>query len=130
MWPCYEPEVLSSGCIDRWISERVDEWTDETETCSGDISDDVKAVLVDGPCQWDGNAISAALWLEHGEHQALQVRPGFAAQLHKSPVLLVVGPVATGHLADDHVFRRRTEPGTAVLPQWCGRSNLRVQLML
>lgn len=102
----------------------------ETETCSRDISDDVKAVLVDGARQWDGNAAPAALWVEHGEHQALQVRHGLAAQLYKGPLLLVIGPVATGHLADDHALRWRREPGTAVLPQWGGRSNLRVPLTL
>lgn len=115
-------------CMYAWMYVRVDEWMEETETCSGDISDHVKAVLVGGTCQWDGNAVPAALWLEYREHQALQVRHGFAAQLYKSPVLLVVGPVAAGHLADDHALRRPTVPGTAVLPQWGGRSNLRIPL--
>lgn len=103
---------------------------DETQTCSGDIADDVKAILVDGACQWDRDAAPAALWVEHGEHKALQVRHGFSSQLHKGPLLLVIGPVATGHLADDHTHRRRRGRGTAVLPQWGRRSNLRVPLTL
>lgn len=98
---------------------------DESETCSGDIPDDVKAVLADGACQWDGDAAPAVLRVKHGEHQAPQVRHGAAAQLHKGPLLLVIGPVATGHFADDHALRRWRGAGTTVLPQWCGRSNLR-----
>lgn len=102
----------------------------ESETCSGDIPNDIKAVLVDGSCQWDGNAAATALRVEHGEHQVLQVRHWLATQLHKGPLLLVNGPVATSHLADHHSLRRWAGPGTAVLPQWGGRSNLRVTLTL
>lgn len=111
--------------MDGWMHVRVDGCVCGSETCSVDIPDDVQAILANGSCQWDGDAAPTALWVEHGEHQALQVRHGFAAQLHKGPLLLVIGPVATGHLADDHTHRRRRGRGTAVLPQWGGRRHLR-----
>lgn len=106
----------------------MDVWMNGSETCSGDIPNNIKAVLPDGARQWDGDAAPAALRVEHGEHQAPQVRHGVAVQLHKGPLLLVAGPVATGHFADDHALRCWRGAGTTVLPQWGGRSNLRALL--
>lgn len=93
-------------------------------TCSSDISNDVKAVLVNGARQWKGDTGPAALLVKYGEHQAPQVGHGASVQLHKGPLLAVIGPAATGHLADDHALGCWGRARTAVLSQRGGRSNL------
>lgn len=94
-------------------------------TCSCDVSDHVKAVAVGGSHQRKGDDVPAAVLVEHGEHQTPQVGQRGPVQLHEAPLLAVVGPGATGHLADDHALEGRTRAGTAVLPQRGGRSYLR-----
>lgn len=93
-------------------------------TCSSDISNHVKSVLVDGSSQRKGDGSPTVLLVEHSEHQAPQVCHRGPVQLHKGPLLAVIGPVATSHLTDDHTFRGRRRAGTAVLPQRGGWSYL------
>lgn len=45
-------------------------------------------------------------------------------QLHKGPLLAVIGPMATSYLTDDHTLRCWRGAGADVLPQRGGWSNL------
>lgn len=93
-------------------------------TCSGDISHHVESIVVHRAGERHRDDGAAVLLIEHGEHQAPQVRPGGAVQLHKAPLLVVIGPMAARHLADDHTLRGGRRAGADVLPQRSGRSHL------
>ena len=88
-----------------------------TLTCSSDISNKVESILINRSSQRKGDDGPAALLVKHREHQASQVCHGGPMQLHKGSLLAVIGPVATGHLTDDHTFRGWRWAGAFVLPQ-------------
>ena len=112
-------EAVGSGC-----KTRNARGTHTVLTCSSDISNDVKSVLVNGSSQREGDDGPTVHLVKHGEHQAPQVCHGGAMQLYKSPLLAVIGPIATGHLTDDHTLWSWRGAGAAVLPQRRGCSHL------
>ena len=61
-------------------------WGPAALTCSSDVSNDVKSILVNGSSQREGDEGPAALLVIHSEHQATEVCPGFPVQLQKSPL--------------------------------------------
>lgn len=94
-------------------------------TCSSDISNNVKSILINRSSQRKRNDRPTALLVKHREHQASQVSHGGPMQLHEGPLLAVIGPVATSHLTDDHTFGGWGWAWAAVLPQRSRWSHLR-----